>query len=112
MKYALSWLSDDRMWPMLLYVLIVFCQISEPTFYAGHQPADAGLLCLGRPVLDVLLGHFGAPKTSRDGTRHSAVVCEESCRQEFLTFKRAVVRHRDVCDEGTAGMLEEMFHPW
>ena len=93
--------------PMLLYV---FFQIFGPTYYAGLQPADAGLLRLGRQELDMLLIHFGVPKTSRDGKVHDAVICAETCRQEFLTFKRAAVRHRDACSErGPAGMLEEMF---
>ena len=88
------------------------CQIFEPTFYAGQQPTDPGLLSLGRPEMDVLLGHFGVPKTSRDGTRHAPVVCEESCRQELLTFKRAAVRQRDACGERRpTGLLEQMFHP-
>ena len=90
----------------------MFCQIFEPTSYVGQQPGDPGLLRLGRPELDVLLGHFGVAKTSRDGTRHEPVVCEESCRQEFLTFKRAAVCQRDECGEsGPAGLLEQMFHP-
>ena len=92
----------------------MFCQIFEPTFYAGLQPGDAGLLRLGRQELDTLLRHFGEEKTSRDGKVHPPVICEETCRQEFLIFKRAAVRHRDACVEterGLAGMLEEMFSP-
>ena len=100
-------MSNVIVCPMLLYA---FCQIFEPTFYAGLQPADAGLLRLGRQELDVLLLQFGVPKTSRAGKLHDAVICAETCRQEFLTFKRAAVRHRDVCGErGPAGMLEELF---
>ena len=91
---------------MLLYILN--CQIFEPTFYAGLHPVDAGLLCLGRQELDMLLGHFGEPKTSCDGMIHAAAICEESCRQEFLTFKRAAVRQRDECGQSRpAGMLEK-----
>ena len=45
--------------------------------------------CLGSQELDVLSGHFGEPKTSCDGTLHVAVICEETFRQELLTFKRA-----------------------
>ena len=102
-------MSNVIVCPMLLHV---FCQIFEPTFYAGLQPADAGLLRLGRQELDVLLLQFGVPKTSSDGKLHDAVICAETCRQEFLTFKRAAVCHRDVCGErGPAGMLEEMFSP-
>ncbi len=59
---------------MLLYV---FCQIFEPTVYAGLQPADAGLLRLGRQELDVLLLQFGVPKTSSDGKLHDAVICAD-----------------------------------
>ena len=82
----------------------MFC--FEPTFYAGLQPTDAGVLRLGRQELDALLRHFGETKTSRDGKVHPPVICEETCRQEFLTFNRAVVRHRDACGErGPAGML-------
>ena len=68
--------------------------------------SDAGLLRLGSQELDVLLGHFGEPKTSCDGMIHVAAICEESCRQEFLTFKRAAVRQRDKCGQSRpAGML-------
>ena len=98
-------MSNVIVCPMLLYV---FCQIFEPTFYAGLQPADAGLLRLGRQELDMLLGHFGVPKTSHDGKLHDAVICAETCRQEFLTFKRAAVHHRDACSErGRAGMWQK-----
>ena len=79
MSCALCWLSNDRMMPRFF---------SIPSTLDFNQWMLACCAWVGK-IWMCCWDTLANQKTSRDGTLHVAVICEETCRQELLTFKRA-----------------------
>ena len=52
----------------------------------------------GNKHLETLLAHYGERMTNSDGRSFDALVNADSCRGEFMPFKRLVLQHKGVED--------------
>ena len=75
-----------------------FWQIFEPSAYPADM--DEMLFC-GNRHLETLLHHYGSRQENVDGDVFDPLVDEDTCRGEFLPFKRLVFTHRGGDDEGS-----------
>ena len=81
----------------------MFCQIFEPTstldcnqqMLACYAWVDKSWTCCSDT-----LAYPSRAETAC--ALHTPAICEETCRQEFLTLKRVAEHHRNACEEGTS----------
>nr|XP_006822498.1 PREDICTED: zinc finger protein 862-like [Saccoglossus kowalevskii] len=79
--------------------LYVAMQIFEPASY----PPEDRLLNWGVDYLEVLLEHYGLPKTNKNGEQFAPIIDSDVVRAEFLPFKKLVSHNRGE-------MQEDHFH--
>ena len=75
------------------------------------MPEEEDLGRWGIAHLDTLLAHYGQPRENVHHQMFPALVCPETCRQEFLTFKRLVYRNRTTADVINGHPVERLLRP-